>query len=37
VPFVSWGRYVQPVVFNSQARGALKFSAPVVWNIWMDT
>lgn len=36
VPFVSWGQYVQPVVFSRKVRGALKFAAPVVWNIWMD-
>jgi peptide/nickel transport system substrate-binding protein len=36
VPFVSWGQYVQPVVFNKKFRGQLKFATPVVWNIWAD-
>lgn len=36
VPFVSWGQYVQPVVFKRKVRGALKFAAPVVGRVWMD-
>ncbi|MGH7266597.1 MAG: ABC transporter substrate-binding protein [Candidatus Rokuibacteriota bacterium] len=36
VPFVLWGQYLQPHVFSKKVRGALKFAAPVVWNISLD-
>jgi peptide/nickel transport system substrate-binding protein len=36
VPFVPWGQYQQPNVFSKKVRGAVKFAAPVVWNVWLD-
>ena len=35
-PFVPWGQYQQPNVMSKKVKGALKFVAPTVWNLWLD-
>ena len=33
VAYVPWGEWVQPTAFRKNVQGAVKFTAPVFWNV----